>query len=268
LDRPKVAIALRKRDIAAYAAFCGTAPYILAALLISSFDLTNILPPDSAERTKAEIRQWENELSELRGESRVTCETTASLNTSAGRRCFALTSRMIEELQGETETMRREVEVFESLRSAAVHSIFGVIVIFVNAFVFARIWHRVYPMHARRLPQDVGKVWRAYLLVMSTTMFIPNCVGAFIFILINIVTRVEPWTSGGLSGAMFVAGVLPAAVCGVLGSYRLNEVLLHSTNWRVGHTWWVMAVSNIVTLLVLSVVVVPVLMILFMPLFM
>src|SRR5688572_4462001 len=92
LDRPKATIALRKRDIGAYAVFCGAAPYILAALVIWSADRANLLPPDPLQRAYAEIREWENEIAELRGESRVVCEEAASISPSAGRRCFTVTS--------------------------------------------------------------------------------------------------------------------------------------------------------------------------------
>ncbi|HVQ07409.1 MAG TPA: hypothetical protein VMS43_03135 [Allosphingosinicella sp.] len=268
LDRPKATIALRKRDIGAYAAFCGTAPYIFAALLIWSTDRANLLPPDPLQRAYAEIREWENETAELRGEARVQCEETSSLNASAGRRCFAATSRMLERIQNDSSTMHREIRVFESIKSASVNSILAAFVILLNALVFSRIWLRVHPIHIDRRPEDIGKVWRAYLLVMSTTMFIPNCIGALIFLAIDIMTRIEPWTAGSLSGSVFFAGVLPGAVCGVLGCYRLNEVLLHSSTWRIGHTWWIMLLSNIVTIILLSVIIVPVLVVIFMPLFM
>ena len=268
LDRPRTTVALRKRDIGAYAAFCGTAPYILVALVIWSSDRANLLPPDPIQRAYAEIRKWDNEISELKGESRVSCEETASLSVSAGRRCLNLTSRMIEKLQNESTTMAREIRALESLRSASINSIFGAIIIFLNAFIFSKMWLRFHPMHLHGRSEDAGKVWRAYLLVMSTTMFIPNCIGALILLFVDIMTRVEPWTAGSLSGSVLLAGGLPLAVCGVLGCYRLNDVLLNSHSWRIGHTWWIMFLSNIVTLVIVSIIVVPILLILFMALLM
>ena len=267
LDRPKSAIALRKRDIGMYAVFCGTAPYILAALIIWSAERTNLLPPNPLQRTYAQIREWEIETAELRGETRVMCERTASFDTSAGRQCFTATSRMLEGFQEESSNMRTEIQVFESLQTASINSVLGALIILINALVFSRMWLRSHPMHKRRSPEDLAKVWRTYLLVMSTTMFIPNCIGAFLLLTIDIVTRIEPWTAGSLSGSIFVAGVLPMAVCNVLGCYRLNEVLIGSSNWRIGNTWWIMALSNIITIALLSLVVVPLLVIIFMPLF-
>lgn len=267
LDRPKAAIALRKRDIGAYAAFCSTAPYLLAWLITWSADRTNLLPPDPIQRAYAEIRTWNNELAELKGESRVSCEETSSLSASAGRRCTALTTRMVEKLQSETSTMHREIQAFESARSAALSPIFAAIVLFVNAFVFTKMWLSSHPMHRHRLPEDADRVRRAYLLVMSTTMFIPHCISALILVLVDIMTRAEPWTAGALSGSVLVAGGLPLAVCGVLGCYRLNEVLLDSKSWRIGNTWWIMFKSNAVTLAILTVFIIPILLIIFMPLF-
>jgi len=268
LDRPKTTIALRKRDIGAYAVFCGTAPYILSALLIWSADRVNLLPPDPLQRTYAQIRQWENEAAELRGESRVLCEETASFSASAGRRCLAVTSRTLEGYEEEASTFYREMKVFESLKAASVNSIFAAVIILVNALVFSRMWLRFHPLHKQRSPEDVGKIWRTYLLVMSTTMFLPNCIGALILLTLDIVTRIEPWTAGALSGSVFVAGVLPTAVCAILGCYRLNEVLLRSSTWRIGDTWWIMFLSNVITIALLSVAVIPILVIIFMPLFM
>lgn len=266
LDRPKATIALRKRDIGAYAAFCSTAPYILAWLITWSADRAGLLPPDPIQRAYTEIRKWDNEIAELKGESRVSCEETASLSVSAGRRCATLTTRMVEKLQNETSTIYREIQAFESARSAALSPILAAIVVFINAYVFTKMWLRSHPMHVRRLPEDADRVWRAYLLVMSTTMFIPHCIGAFILLFVDMMTRVEPWTAGSLSGSVLVAGGLPLSVCGVLGCYRLNEVLLDSKSWRIGNTWWIMVKSNAVTLIILSVFVIPILLIIFMPL--
>jgi hypothetical protein len=262
LDRPKATIALRKRDIGAYALFCGTAPYLFAALVIWSADSAKLLPPDPLQRAYAEIRKWEIETAELKGESRVLCEKTATLDVSEGRRCFTVASRMIEGFQKESSTMYNEIKVFESIKSASINPILSAFVILFNAFVFSKVWLRFHPIHRHITSEDIGKVWRAYLLVMSTTMFIPNWIGAFIVLLVDIMTRIEPWTAGSVSGSVFFAGVLPLAVCAVLGGYRLNEVLLHSTSWRIGGTWWIMFVSNLITLIILGVLAIPVLAIL------
>jgi len=78
-------------------------------------------------------------------------------------------------------------------------------------------------------------------------MFIPNCIGAMIVLIVEVLTRFEPATMGPASSCLLFAGLLPFAACGVLGAYRLNWVLLDSSDWRTRKTWWIMLASNAVT---------------------
>ncbi|HEV2747992.1 MAG TPA: hypothetical protein VGW34_11925 [Allosphingosinicella sp.] len=249
LDRPKLTISKRRKHVGAYALFCATAPYLLVVSMIWAINLAGVLPSDPAQRMHEQVRAWEIEVAELRAEARMTCEITASSNPTAGRRCQALLPRMFDPLQETTETMRRDAKALEAARFGFFNAVAGAVAIILNAFFFTRLWLRFHPEHVQRRQEDVDKVWSAYLLVMATTMFIPNCIGATIVLLVEILTRLEPAAVGAASSWLLFAGLLPFAVCGVLGSYRLNWVLLESSDWRIRNTWWIMLASNAATIM-------------------
>jgi len=142
LDRPKLTIAKRRKHVGAYALFCATAPYLFVVSLIWAIDLTGVLPSDPAQRMHEQVRAWETEITELRAEARITCESTASANPSAGRRCGALLPRMFDPLQETAKAMGRDAKAFEAARFGFFNAVAGAVALILNAFFFTRLWLR------------------------------------------------------------------------------------------------------------------------------
>jgi hypothetical protein len=250
LDRPRQTIAARRRYVYRYAAFCATAPYALAAALLWIADFTHVIPPDNLAQHMAMISSQEKELVLMSAESAALCDRLTDLNLSDGKRCNKALERTREALQKEIDQLRNEAKSFSAIKATMANSIIAVIIFLLGAFIFSRVWLRFYPEHMKTTHDDIKTVSRAYLLVMSTTMFVPNCIGAAVGMLVNILERIDTAVAGAVSGWVVFAGLTPFAVCGVLGCYRLNYVLLNTHSWPVGKTWLVLLISNMITGLV------------------
>lgn len=263
LDRPRHAVGNRRKYVYRYAIFCATAPYAVASLLIWTADFTHIVPPDALEKHLADIKSQERELIELMAESRLFCERLTTANAPGEKRCLDTTRRMSDGFQKDIDRMQKEAKAFSTLKTSLTSSSLLAIASLLGAYIFAKVWLRFYPAHVQTTTDDIRYIARAYLLVMSTTMLIPNCIGATVFFITEILGRLDASAAVMLSSWLVVVGILPFAVCGVLGSYRLNDVLLSSHSWRIGRTWLVFLISNLLA----TIIFVPVFVVLFIVIF-
>jgi hypothetical protein len=263
LDRPRQAVAKRRKYVHRYAVFCATAPYAFVASLLWLADFSRALPPDPLEQHLATIRTLEKELIEISTEGRLDCEAIEQVNRSQGKRCAQLNIRTVNSLQGELDEAQEEIQAYVVLRAAVTNVMVAALMFLLNAIVFARVWLRFYPARLEVTGSDRKRITRAYLLVMSTTMFIPNCIGAFVFAGINLLSRYDLFAAQSISGWLLMTGLLPFVACGVLGSYRINDVLLNTSSWRVGKTWAIFLISNSITMIFASVLLLVLIAILF-----
>ena len=253
LDHPKTAIANRRHNIGIYAVFCATAPYLLSFFLVWAADASNLIPPDGLEKAQREAVRTQHDLIEFEAESRAFCESMRTLSEYRSRRCAEQAARMAEGHRSEIELNLRQIEAFRSVQQSSVTFVIAAIAIWIGAFVFPRIWLRLNPLHATNSDEDIERVRRTYLLIISTTIFIPNCIGATVLLVGNVLNRYDSIFAIILSGWLVTVGLLPFVVGGVLGGYRLNQVLLNRSNWRMGNAWLVLLISNGITALAMAI---------------
>lgn len=251
LDRPKATVASRRRHIAGYAVFCTAMPYLLAFSLPWVGEFAGVLPPDRLQQTYLEAQVQIREFAELRSDARAMCRNIQIADEPGGARCSRLMMRMTDGLDAEAELILHEIETFKAVQTGALSFFAAVIAVIISMYVFPRIWLKNNPRHAADSIEDREYVKRAYLLIMSTTLFLPNCIAAFILLVANILSRYEAAGLIAFSGWLTNVSALPLLVAGILGSYRLNEILLGTNNWRIGKTWWILLKCNAITGLIM-----------------
>jgi hypothetical protein len=263
LDAPRKAISQRRRYVRRYAIFCATFPYALASTFIWVGDHTGLFPPSTVQQQYADIARWEKELVRAGARFRQSCQDLAVVKPNTAGACNGWGEQYEAAQEKEIEALRDELKAFETAKAAASSSVLGALIMLISSQAFSRLWLRFNPSHFSRTVEDTQRVRRAYLLVMATTSFIPTCIGACVLVLADLISRSTTSAFLVLSEWLTITGFLPFAVCGVVGSYRLNHVLLGETNWGMGRTWWVMLLSNVVTLAIISFLIAPAVLLLF-----
>jgi hypothetical protein len=221
---------------------------LLLILITAVWDATGVLPRSTLQKGFEYAQANEEDIEDVSATVRFMCKDFKNEFVVSDRTCKHLGDNVLN-MRRNVEGLRTQLNATRFLSDVFSKGtiILSTILLLLSSFVFGRLWYRFYPMHLHPRPEDLEGIRRVYLLTMATTMFIPNCFAAAIFLLMDVAGRFDIDFLLALSGWVIAAAALPAMVCGILGSYRINAILLNHSHWRVGKTWAIFLISNLAT---------------------
>jgi hypothetical protein len=121
------------------------------------------------------------------------------------------------------------------------------LMILLNAFAFARIFNRFYPIHKFVTDADNKKIVKIYLYCTGTTLFIPNILASFGIVLVFILERQTKYVLPEFAPTVSILTALPLVSATILSASRIYRLSTGHNDWNITKTVVSVLLSNFIS---------------------
>lgn len=181
LDQPRVVLGSKIKSPLAYASFCLIAPIGAVFLIIlPSLQAIGVVGSSSIEHSIADMRDLDARSVATLDRIEDICRRNGDNSIEFIAYCKARLRSQIANGRSDIQSMLEMLEYSQRLSYFVQSKVFIIqsAVLIINAYFFAIVWARLYPMHAAPDPGDRAIIRKAYLLSLGTTAFIPSIFAA------------------------------------------------------------------------------------------
>lgn len=251
LEQPRLALTSHIKSPLSYACFGLIAPYAAVLLVIYSAEATGLINPSRLEQSINEMRDLIGRSDNLLGRVNTICQRQFPDSPHLVPACIASVRQEVISGRGDAVSLLNML-TYSQRYASFINSqtlLIQPIILIINAYIFAYIWSRFFPVHASPSAKDRSDIRRVYLITMGTTLFLPSILSVLALLSAELVERSIPWTLMSFAPTIMFFGLLPIFVAIMLVAQRLHRLLNKADDWWIARPIGVMLLSNFLTCL-------------------